>query len=306
MPSMNEHSVCIAVCTRNRADSLRSFLQAASQLVPPRGWSLELLIIDNGSTDATQSVFRESVPLLPMRASIHTEPRAGLSVARNAALRACTADVIAFTDDDCLPQTDWIASVCARFDQLEGAPAILGGRVELHNPLDLPMTINTSREPERLETPTFNLSSFLGCNLAVARKVVQHVGAFDETLGAGARFKSAEDWDYLYRALQRGFTLLYCPEIAVFHNHGRRSARDRASLRNGYAFGAGALYFKHWQAGDSFALKSFYWCLVAQLKALVWQRPGSIARADCVRYLWFVGKGFLLAAWLNRRALKFH
>jgi GT2 family glycosyltransferase len=286
------------VCTRNRAESLRAFLLAASQLRRPPGWSMGLLVVDNGSTDTTRAVFQQEAPRLPMHATIVTEPKPGLSAARNAALRISTADVIAFTDDDCLPQADWAEALSAHLDQCLSVPTVLGGRVELHNPQDLPMTINTSRIPRLVQTPTLELSSFLGCNMVIPRSVVQRVGGFDETLGAGARFHSAEDWDYLYRALCNGFVLKYCPDVVVFHNHGRRNARDRARLRRGYAIGAGALYWKHWRIADRQGLKKFYWWALAQARTLLKPRPGpdALSRADCARYLWHLAQGFMAAA----------
>lgn len=291
-------SLCIAVCTRNRAESLRAFLMAASRLALPSGWTLNLLVVDNGSSDNTQAVFHQEATRLPMPAALIAEPKPGLSAARNAALRTSAADVIAFTDDDCLPQADWALVLCARFDARQEAPAVVGGRVELHDPQDLPMTINTSRMPLRVESPTLALSSFLGCNMAIPRSVVQRVGGFDETLGAGAPFHSAEDWDYLYRALRQGFALQYCPDVVVFHNHGRRTAADRARLRRGYAIGAGALYWKHWNIGDWRGLKNFYWWGLVQIRTLLRPRPGpeALSRADVARYLWYLAQGFTGAA----------
>lgn len=270
-------------------------LGALMQLAKPERWSMELVVVDNGSTDQTQEVFRAIASQLPMPARILFEGKPGLSAARNAALRATVADVIVFTDDDCLPQADWAVALCAAFDRLD-APGILGGRVELFNPLDLPMTINRSRVAQRIDSPTMDLSSFMGCNLALSRDVVERVGKFDESLGAGARFVSAEDWDYIYRALCAGFPLLYCPEMVVFHNHGRRTLGERARLMRGYAIGAGALYCKHWKLGNRLGLKNFFWAAAAQVKAFMGPPTASRSRADCAHYLWYLAQGFFSAA----------
>jgi GT2 family glycosyltransferase len=293
-------SLCIAVCTFNRADSLRALLGAVAAMERPQHWSVELVVVDNGSKDQTQDVFRALAPQLPMPARILFEGTPGLSAARNAALRATVADAIVFTDDDCLPQPDWAVALCAGFDRL-GGPGMLGGRVELFNPLDLPITINRSLVARRVDGPTMDLVSFMGCNLAFSRRVVESVGRFDELLGAGARFQSAEDWDYIYRALRAGFPILYCPEIVVFHNHGRRTLRERARLMRGYAIGAGALYFKHWRLGDGLGLRNFYWKVTVQLKAILVRPPKLQSRAECAHYLWYLARGFFSAAF-NRKA----
>lgn len=287
-------SLCVAICTRNRAGSLGLTLSSLSALNMPAGWSVEFVLVDNGSTDDTQTVLGSFAASADLPVRVVHELRPGLSAARNAALRSTRADVIAFTDDDCLPHADWLLQLCAHFSAA-GAAQVVGGRVELHDPADLPITINTSTEARLIERPSMNLTSIMGCNFAFRREVVERIGAFDEQLGAGARFISAEDTDFLYRALKSGFRLAYDPRIAVRHNHGRRTEADRTKLMRGYAIGRGAMYCKHWLAKDPLALRSMVWDLRDSIKASFDSRHTKAHHKLCRSQLWQVCVGFLQA-----------
>ena len=97
----------VVICTRDRAASLRRTLAtmvAAAEKVTDE-W--ELIIVDNGSTDSTQSVVLEFSDRLPLRGVF--EPNAGLSNARNAGVRATLGRFVLWTDDDVLVDVDWLS-----------------------------------------------------------------------------------------------------------------------------------------------------------------------------------------------------
>lgn len=84
--------------------------------------------------------------------------------------------------------------------------------------------------------------------MAFRRSVWEQVGGFDEMLGAGSRFKAAEDMDFAVRALQNGFPVYATPEVEVVH-HGLRTWQDGQSLIHGYLYGIGAMSAKHLKCG---------------------------------------------------------
>lgn len=135
---------------------------------------------------------------------------------------------------------------------------MVGGRLLLGDPDDLPITIKTSERPARLgrEFPGGFVS---GANFAFTAAAMRGLPPFDTRLGAGAPLKSAEDTDWLLYAVQRGIHVAYEPRLVITHYHGRRTVAQANSLYAGYYFGNGALLAKHlgrdrrvvrWMLGD--------------------------------------------------------
>ena len=120
--------VTIAVCTRDRADQLRETLEAMTRLQVPAQLDWELIVVDNGSTDATPDVARRFAQRLPLLL-VH-EPRGGLSIARNRAVDAVRGDYIVWTDDDVTVDPGWLAGYVAAFSRWPEA-AVFGGPIEL-------------------------------------------------------------------------------------------------------------------------------------------------------------------------------
>ena len=99
----------IAICTRNRTDDLKDCLDALIKL-PDRGQ--EILVVDNDpSTDATKKL----VAQYPSVRYVHEE-RKGLDIARNRAIAEASNDIVAFTDDDALPDPDWLDKLVRHFE----------------------------------------------------------------------------------------------------------------------------------------------------------------------------------------------
>ncbi len=245
--SAERPTLSVIVCTRNRSPALAQLLDSLTRLGIPRGLSWELVVVDNGSTDGTALLLDSFACRLPVRRIF--EGRKGLSRARNAGLAAAQGAILAFTDDDCIPSPDWLSNVVREFEHYPEL-AGLGGRVELHDPRDFPITIRTSRTREALTSAHQLPALMVGCNMAFRRQTVDAVGEFDVTLGAGTPAGSAEDTDYLYRALLLGLRIEYVPEVLVAHNHGRRCAEEVAQLKRSYARGRGALLTKYLLRAD--------------------------------------------------------
>jgi ADP-heptose:LPS heptosyltransferase/GT2 family glycosyltransferase len=133
-------TISVVILTHNRAKLLARCLQALARQSRPAD---EVLVVDNGSTDATREVLAEfsdgprageTAPSLPIR-SINGPGKGGWAAARNLAVREARADWVAFTDDDCAPAEDWLERV-DRHAQA-GLDAV-GGLVEPAGPLPYP------------------------------------------------------------------------------------------------------------------------------------------------------------------------
>jgi glycosyltransferase involved in cell wall biosynthesis len=236
--------ISLIVCTRNRAESLPVCLNSIEQAaVANRAVEVELLIVDNGSTDATAAVLLAWQKSTSVRCRVLPAEQRGLSHARNHGLEHATGKIIAFTDDDCTVAPDYLTQV-ERAYAADAGPTLRGGRVELGDPRDLPFTIKTDLAPQRF-TGGHPGGFIHGCNLTMSRSALELVGRFDTRLGAGQPIGAAEDSDFVYRAHRSGVMVLYDPSIVVFHHHGRRDFAEVKLLQEVYNLGNGALYAKH-------------------------------------------------------------
>ncbi len=100
--------VSIALCTWNRATRLRRALASLAALEIPRNVEIEILAVDNGSTDDTPAVLREHAGLPGLRAL--REPEPGLARARNRAVAEARGAWILWSDDDALVEPGWLAA----------------------------------------------------------------------------------------------------------------------------------------------------------------------------------------------------
>lgn len=237
--------VSIVVCTRNRGQALRHTLSSITEAVRQSpGTRVEAVIVDNGSTDDTAVVIESWRGEQAFDVKLVREARQGLSRARNAGCRAAVGRILAMTDDDCRVRPDYLRCLLEAYSA-QTAPCIIGGRIELGDPNDLPITIKTDPEPQILPRNAFPGGFIAGANLSMARTVFDLVGDFDERFGAGATFVAAEDTDFLFRASSAGVAVKYDPRIVVDHFHGRRLREKMSDLYIGYYYGDGALYAKH-------------------------------------------------------------
>ena len=209
---------------------------------------IELIVVDNGSTDGTARLVKAFARLAGFPVIVVSEPRIGLSNARNTGVKHASGEILAFTDDDCRLQADFFAML-ARVFARQDAPAILGGRVLHGDPTDAPFSIKTDEQAARLDARTHPGGFLLGCNMAIHRKVFETVGLFDPLFGAGAPFSASEETDFIYRAYRAGFAVEYQPDPTVSHFHGRKTAEEIRRLSHGYFVGTGAMYAKHRMGG---------------------------------------------------------
>ncbi len=234
---MIDVNVSLVICTRNRGNRLGPCLDALCKLDPVPGF--EIVFVDNGSTDGTRAILDGFRCPFPVR--VVEQPVPGLGRARNTGWRAARGAVIAFTDDDCYVHPDFAAQV-ARLFAADPQLGFFGGRVMLHDPADLPVTIKESLREERFPPYKFLIAGAVhGANFGFRRDVLEALGGFDERLGAGTRF-AGEDTEMVGRALSAGYGGVYAPGPAVDHHHGRQMKSDLQSLNRSYDFGRGAYY----------------------------------------------------------------
>jgi len=233
--------VSLVVCTCDRAPALRRCLENIAALqFDPRAW--ELIVVDNGSNDDTASLLRDFAARTAFRVEVLHETRRGKSNALNTGIAAASAPIVAFTDDDCYVEPDFLAQIVSAFES--GEYGFIGGRVLLHDPGDAPVTIKEEMDIERFPAGTCLAPGAIhGANMAVRRDAWRAVGGFDPLLGPGGRLV-AEEVDFLTRISFAGWNGAYLPGPTVRHHHGRKPGPGLVAVTSRYARGSGAYYIK--------------------------------------------------------------
>ena len=121
------HDISVLIPTYNRAEGLAKTLTGMARM-EKANLSVEFVVIDNGSTDRTKSIVESFSDRLTVRYLF--EPKSGKNRALNCALENIElGDIVAFTDDDVDPSSDWllsIASICRRWP----SHSVFGGRID--------------------------------------------------------------------------------------------------------------------------------------------------------------------------------
>jgi glycosyltransferase involved in cell wall biosynthesis len=247
-------ALSIVICTRNRARQLQGTLDSLAGLQGDTAW--EAILVDNNSTDDTAAVIHTAAAR-DRRIRYVLGEKIGLGAARNAGWREARAAVVSFTDDDCYVASDYADAMVQAFAEHTEA-GFVGGRVLLHDPEDLAITIDTREAPERIAPYRFAAAgSVQGANFAFRREVLERIGGFDDGLGAGTPFP-CEDIDAVSAALFEGIEGRFDPRPVIRHHHGRREA-DLPKLMAGYDNGRGAYYAKYLMRRDSRAAFARAW-----------------------------------------------
>jgi len=256
---MTKPLISLILCTRNRAEQLGKALKSIEKIVFDGQW--QLVIVNNGSTDLTESVVIDFENSCNFNITYVYEPLPGLSRARNAGLSNAEAEIVAFTDDDCYPEADFLTRVFLCMSNSDFA--FCGGRVLLYDNNDAKLTVQEKNERLLIE-PNKSLYSgpLIGANMAFRKNAVLTIGGFDERIGAGTRYAAGEETDLIKRLGTRGMRGIYDPLIVVNHHHGRQSKSEIRGILKNYSKGRGACLIKAVFSTDISKiqmLKSWYW-----------------------------------------------
>jgi glycosyltransferase involved in cell wall biosynthesis len=199
--------VSVCVSSRNRAHLLPRLLRHLEQQTMPLD-QFEVVIVDDGSTDATWAVLNAEAGTTPLRLVLHhNDSGTGPAAGRNRAWRSGTAPICAFTDDDCMPTPRWLEEVTKG---LTGRHVVAAGAVR-PPPEDVPRIGPYSRVVIVAPSTAW---WFAAANLIVRREDLLAVGGFDETF----RRPAGEDTDLGLRVMGLGAEPVFLAEALVHHS----------------------------------------------------------------------------------------
>jgi glycosyltransferase involved in cell wall biosynthesis len=229
---VNVSSISVLICTYNRSALLRETLAALHAMHAPDACSVEIIVVDNNSTDETAAVVAESIERARFPVVLIQERQQGKSFALNAGLAAATGDVLALTDDDVLPAADWLVRIVHAF-RTQDVTFVFGKvlpRWQSAPPPELltpqaqaiwgPLAIVDYGDTPSQYTPTSRGQRLpIGANLAVLRSVLISIGGWRTDLGkVNNTLICGEDHEIFMRFRRRGcYAGYYDPEIVVRH-----------------------------------------------------------------------------------------
>jgi glycosyltransferase involved in cell wall biosynthesis len=206
--------VSVVVCTYNRKNLLKSCINSIYAQDYPKS-KFEIIIIDGGSTDGTKELCKQFPKIRFIVESKH-----GLAYARNKGAELARGSIVAYTDDDCIVDKNWLKNLVAGF-QLSKSIVGVGGPVYPLHPEIIPKKIHVKAalglydEGENTKLTQGIITS----NSAFKKEIFKTI-KFDETLGVTRRGKlilCGEDTAFCQAITTSGYKLLYTPHAKVYH-----------------------------------------------------------------------------------------
>jgi glycosyltransferase involved in cell wall biosynthesis len=172
---------------------------------------LEIIVVNDGSSDGTDAYLATLAS--KGRITYISQANSGPSVARKAGLRAARGEIVAFTDDDCVPPEDWLTRIAARLS--DPAVAGVGGGTVTGHPGSICAVTNDliNNYFKSVLNGRAGVAPYLTSNNVAYRK-----SALERAGGHDPRFQmGAEDRDLDYRITLQGGSIVYDPSIIVYH-----------------------------------------------------------------------------------------
>lgn len=219
-------ALSVLICTRNRAAKAR---RGVVSVLANSFADFELIVVDQSTDHATRDALST---IDDRRLRYVATDTVGVAISRNIAIREAQADIVVFTDDDCVCDRHWLEAVRAEF---AADPETLGvyGRVLPYGQHGEDGWNCVNRSDDQV-CPALNLSTTRlvvdrpaiphltlggGNNMSFRKKAFQRVGLFNEILGPGSRIGTGEDTEFSYRLLFNRCRLVYSPAPLVEHDN---------------------------------------------------------------------------------------
>jgi glycosyltransferase involved in cell wall biosynthesis len=295
-------TISIVICTYNRDVFLERTLKSLERLTYK---DLEVVVVNGPSTDNTQDVIDKYSKTIKTAGN----PETNLSVSRNIGIKLSSGDIVAFIDDDAIPEEDWLDDLVDYYNRYEGSNvAGVGGKVYgpggdhfqfANGYLDLEGNVTAiSDKPQDFNNPKEKkFNHLLGTNCSFRRDVLLEVGGFDEFIEY-----FADETELCVRIIKAGYKIVHHPRAFIHHefakSHIRANTYDPYHY-NWYPIIKNEIYHMLKDAeGLVSDEKRRHWADVAARKRLNafhdWHRSGHITDAEHTSFVETWNKAYMI------------
>lgn len=297
---MTSTSIDVIICTYNNAAILDQTLTAIAAQTGAETVDWGVWVVDNNCTDDTTQVLEwhlKSSQIPQLR--VIKETKQGLSHARHAGINASSREWIAFVDDDCVLEPEWIQEA-ARFASKHPACGAFGGCNKIAwevPPTPFIQAYQTAYAAQDLGPDPIQFAPFqypVGAGVVLRRKALLESGWNERQLLVGREGKAlsaGDDTEIAIRIQQMGYELWFTPDCVLHHQIPKRRITDKYLISMSFGFGQADPYLRSmaWQG-------SYFGWLVPYLFAFL-LRHAKIAIFSILSFLGFIPKNELLIRW---------
>ena len=247
--------ITVLFATHNGEKTLPIMLEAFCDLeIPETGW--EIIVVDNASTDQSANIIKGYTDKLPI--SYLYEQESGKNNALNLGLLSVKGDLIVLTDDDIIPQQNWLVQlmICA---DTHPEYSVFGGAIKPcwpRNPEDwilnhVPLGVTYAlTEESRAEGEIFP-GLVWGPNMAIRRIVFDAGYYFDNAVGPnGKNYVMGSETEFTIRLSQAGYKSWFCKNAVVQHIIRDNQLEPEWIVNRAYRFGRN-MYRQEYKDFDS-------------------------------------------------------
>lgn len=208
MDKMSIPFVSVIIPVYNDPVRLEICLQALQKQTYPKD-SYEVLVVDNGSDESIEPIVAE---FSQAKASSETSQR-GPCVARNKGLSLAQGEIIAFTDADCIPASDWIERGVVKLQSIPDC-GIVGGKIEMFfkdpdRPTVAELYDSIMHFNQKMYVEKLNFGAT--ANVFTHKHIFDRVGDFDRDVGM------SDDMGWGQRVASFRYPLIYADDVRVAH-----------------------------------------------------------------------------------------
>ena len=208
--------VAVVVPSHDRPAGLARLLDGLAAQTLPRE-RFEVVVAHDSSGPETDEILR-SHPLAREGVLRHLSfpPGPGPAQKRNAGWREAQAPLVAFTDDDCRPETGWLEGL---LDVARANPGAIVQGATQPDPEELHLARRAGARSQAIDPPSPHAQT---CNILYPREMLERLDGFEERLPVAA----GEDTDLAWRALDAGAEHVGAPDAVTYHSVAARTLSE--------------------------------------------------------------------------------